>query len=387
MKMNKDKLFSLIDSLAVSMLTKFKLTQVINSKEFDNLCALQGHEITISDLSESFISAKPVVVGLTLLRDQDSSVVKISSVTIFNDGGIEDRILSPSLDFKSVQSFLNKNQIKFHESVTNLFEANKLKIFNQMSVSHAMGLLIDYARNGILQKAFPDDKPKNNDSVFDLIKRKNNLSFTNVLHFCLRSYPYGGGEAFIRDSAKILAKKNVRNVWVTFRDSDYRIHNQLRVNLHADYLEVCFPSVDTDVLAEKILLEMVRIFGIDVINTQGELNEIVERIAHSVRVPALVGYHFWNGLLELHNNNNSNILSNVSRHKLSKTFSARRSPYVKRYVVSDFMKDVLSKFVNTSDLSVVYPVPALSDYSFYKSKITANSKNYFTIELLHSKRG
>lgn len=169
-------------------------------------------------------------------------------------------------------------------------------------------------------------------------------------------YPMGGGESFMHQSAKILSELGFNCTWLSFADAqrgDYRSGTVSRTPYYTD-LRVT-GGVDAGVVAQ-----VVRDQAPALIHSQGEVNSLVAKVAGEARVPSLIGFHFWTGLVQLGPTGNRSILDNLRWHALGEPLP--KSEISTSYVVSEFMNDVYKRLGGTSDLEVFHPTPDPAHY-------------------------
>jgi Glycosyltransferase Family 4 len=136
------------------------------------------------------------------------------------------------------------------------------------------------------------------------------LACTNV------GYPSGGGEEFLHETCRIMHEFGFACVWVSFLDSKLRPHPKRTIFRTPTYLDVR----EAGGLTRQAIDAAVQRWSPDLIHSQGFANEFVAAAAARFRVPALIGYHFWHGLIDLGPMRNRKIVQNATQHKLASVF-------------------------------------------------------------------
>ena len=169
-------------------------------------------------------------------------------------------------------------------------------------------------------------------------------------------YPMGGGEAYMHDSLRVTHAIGMRNLWLSFADKHWRPHPHAREQITPFYTELYTPEVD---LAADVTQAILRIAP-DLIHSQGIINPIIEKCARETRTPALIGYHFWDGLVNLGATRNKNILKHLHLHTLAD--QQPRASHIRKYVASPFMLDITRR-LGASTHPVVIPPLSLINYT------------------------
>lgn len=166
-------------------------------------------------------------------------------------------------------------------------------------------------------------------------------------------FPMGGAESFLFDTTVILSLLGWEIAWVNFLDKNLNwFDNKFEIQREF-YKEINLPGPpDINELAGFLTS-----FLPDVLHSHGAMSEMVLELSKNLSIPAIIGFHFWTGLLELGPTETVEIRKNISLHKL------RESPIVKKaysdsvlvYVASEFMNDVLND-LGHDGFPVIHPI-------------------------------
>lgn len=191
-------------------------------------------------------------------------------------------------------------------------------------------------------------------------------------------YPYGGGESFLYQTIQWAQEKNFRCVWVAFGRNTHRrtsITNESNTIFH---LYAGYPS-------DERLAEIYSLYQPDIIHTQGPIVYLSVPFFKKIRVPLLVGYHFWCGIMEPNEHggwNNRDILSHLDREKLN-PLCQEKAHFIQSYVASDFINSVIQGLGGQPIPNVLYPVPATSHYALDEPR----ERKYVTIVNVNRGKG
>jgi glycosyltransferase involved in cell wall biosynthesis len=161
------------------------------------------------------------------------------------------------------------------------------------------------------------------------------LILTNV------SYPFGGGESFMYQT--ISWAKEFEVVWLSFCNSFF-VSPQNEEKYVKDGCLFIKPAGGFSI---KKLKDYIISINPDVIHTQGIMNNLSKQIIKELRIPHIIGYHFWFGLLKPSPNggfNNIDMLSqqNIIDHPIDEFYiNNMNESHIFQYTVSDFMNEVL----------------------------------------------
>ncbi|WP_454914182.1 FkbM family methyltransferase [Variovorax gossypii] len=184
----------------------------------------------------------------------------------------------------------------------------------------------------------------------------------NIVPVCLipthLGYPMGGGESFIHQTCRVLNEFAVKCVWMSFVEPGVGWYKKDYFVTTPYYIDIRRSGECT----EEAILTAVEKFRPEIIHAHGGTADLSIKIAKENRLTAMIGYHFWDGLIELGSTKNSHILENIDQHRLSES-SAQGSPLIYKYVASEFMLEVYRKLAGTEPLNVVHPISDGAQYA------------------------
>ena len=180
-----------------------------------------------------------------------------------------------------------------------------------------------------------------------------------------QGYPFGGGESFMLQTCRIMNEFGFRCVWVSFADKHLRPHPASAIISTPCYLDVREAGGMTQEHVESAIQKWMP----DIVHSQGAANELVAKASMRCRVPALVGYHFWTGLIHLGKSRNRRIIQNLAEHSPAAVSDTEKSNFVTRYVASEFMADVYQKVGGRLPLPIYHPVSDPADYQTNQSRL------------------
>ena len=187
------------------------------------------------------------------------------------------------------------------------------------------------------------------------------------------SYPFGGGESYMLQTMKYAYEEGYKNVWISFNDKfgETYLEDSIEFDKYGLFVKL------SGGFSEFRIYEILDRHCPDVVHTQGRNCEIVSEITRKFRIPTIVGYHFWNGLVILGGEvTNRDIRKNVLNHKINNLYlNVSLNPYAIQYVASEFINDVLSDLGSPVIPNVIYPV---SDKEYYEAKYNSSAP-YITI--------
>lgn len=190
----------------------------------------------------------------------------------------------------------------------------------------------------------------NEDEFIDAISSLENIVPIYLIPTRL-GYPMGGGESFMHQTCRILSEFGIKCVWISFYDPKHGQYQNGELTHTPYYMDIRYAG-ESSVTGTRIA---VNYFNPDLIHTQGPTNKIMIPIAENCRIKAMIGYHFWCGLIELGESSNRKIINNIKKHKLSSS-SQIQSPLVWKYAASEFMQDVYRHLGGSEKLNVIHPV-------------------------------
>ncbi|MFN7709777.1 MAG: glycosyltransferase family 4 protein [Holosporales bacterium] len=164
-------------------------------------------------------------------------------------------------------------------------------------------------------------------------------------------YPMGGGESFMHQTCRILCEFGIECVWVSFQDPKTGWHQNNRLTHTPYYIDIRYDGGD----CHKDIQLAVDHFGPDLIHAQGGTNDAAMDLAVKNRVTAMIGYHFWSGLIELGYTNNQHIMDNLGKHALY-TPPIQKTDIVWKYVASEFMRDVYERLGGKENFNIIHPI-------------------------------
>lgn len=163
-------------------------------------------------------------------------------------------------------------------------------------------------------------------------------------------YPFGGGEDYLFSTIQWLIESNIDVIWLCFGDLYHNLYTEFKV-FH-EYIIQIPRGFDKTTIRNWVTL-----LSPDIIHTQGLGLEIILPALIPLKIPILLGYHFWVNLVDLYPKYfNRDIKNNIKYHSKNNFFeSLSEHELITPYVCSDFMSDVF-KLVYNSDIHVVYPI-------------------------------
>jgi FkbM family methyltransferase len=164
-------------------------------------------------------------------------------------------------------------------------------------------------------------------------------------------YPMGGGESFMHQTCRILSEFAVKCVWVSFLDPKTGWYTQDSLTYTPYYIDVRYAGG----MCREDMQRAIDIYCPDLVHAQGGTNDAAMEIAEQSRCTTMIGYHFWNGLIELGQTGNRHIVENLAGHSLRRS-PAPQSALVWKYVASEFMQDVYARLGGSETLNIVHPI-------------------------------
>lgn len=171
-------------------------------------------------------------------------------------------------------------------------------------------------------------------------------------------FPMGGGESFMHQTCRVLSELGFDCIWTSFTDSAGKTNAERREARTPYYHDVRLAQPISDEGVSQAIAE-----GRGwIVHGQGIANDHLLRVADHVRCPILIGYHFWDGLVDLGSKGNYRIRQRSVEHSLSEASLQPAPRNVVRYVASEFMTQVLADLGGGSEFDVIHPVPDPSHY-------------------------
>ena len=190
-------------------------------------------------------------------------------------------------------------------------------------------------------------------------------------------YPYGGGESFMHQTLSWLQGRGFRCVWIAF----WR-HLSKRTTIRStdDTIFHTFGGYPT----EEKFQEIYSIYNPDFIHLQGPIVYLGIPFFKQYRIPLLVGFHFWTGIMKPNEQggfNNRNILDHTHELILD-PLCQDETLYFQFYVASDFINRVIESLGGQAIENVIYPVPPETHY-----KAPTKEKKYITCININKGKG
>lgn len=219
----------------------------------------------------------------------------------------------------------------------------------------------------LLHKKFTKD---NSIIAKDRLLLKNNKIYMVV---SMISYPFGGGESYLLQTMKHMSEEGYECLWLTFQDKFNKLYDEdiIEKNRNGTFFKV------KGGFTENRLIELLNLYRPDVVHTQGRRSGEICTIVSKFRIPVIMGYHFWMGLVKLSGEvNNRDIIENINNHEIDNSYLKFRENGVIQYVASEFINDVISELKYPKIENVVYP---LTDETFYKINKYNPDVKYITV--------
>ena len=194
------------------------------------------------------------------------------------------------------------------------------------------------------------------------------------------SYPFGGAESYLLQTMKQATENNYQSIWLSFQNK----YNQLYASdtIEQNDFGIIY-KISGGYHREKIE-NIIQMWNPDVIHTHGPHADSICEIAIELRIPTILGYHFWGGLVKLNNDCNSDILENIKKHAIDPTYLKFKNKGITQYIASDFMNDVISSFNYPKIEQVIYPT---TDDAFFKINQYNFNAAYITVVNIHRIKG
>lgn len=210
-------------------------------------------------------------------------------------------------------------------------------------------------------------------------------------------YPFGGGEAFMRDSIDWCQSQFTEIIWLSFMcyDAVSAVHKPwpvYSVNKKSD--KVAFVQVPNEMSAAT-LNWWIKTLDPDVVHHQGPERALVIKTCVNLKVPVVTGFHFWHGAVVLSKHHgNTNIMDHLSDHTIDPELDwLTTENTVTIYFASEFMKQVVlstpSGLQKTKDyvankVAILAPVSTESNVCL---KSSVDSRRYVTQINVHPGKG
>jgi glycosyltransferase involved in cell wall biosynthesis len=190
------------------------------------------------------------------------------------------------------------------------------------------------------------------------------------------SYPFGGGECYLLQTMKYAKERGYVTIWISFCDKGKKIYNEEII----EYEEWGVVHKIMGGYTEDKVKYILSLYHPDVVHTQGGEADIISLICRRLRIPVIRGYHFWGGLVDLHEKTgNRNILLNKEKHKISPYYTELKDKNVVSYVASDFMNEVISSLNYQPVKNVIYPLTDPSVFICPPYSEESEKRKYITV--------
>jgi glycosyltransferase involved in cell wall biosynthesis len=170
-------------------------------------------------------------------------------------------------------------------------------------------------------------------------------------------YPYGGEESFMYQTIPWLQEKGFRCVWVSFNRNTSNRATIYTENGCIFHTYVGYPD-------ESCLESIYSIYRPDIVHVQGPIVYLAIPFLKRYRIPHLVGFHFWTGIMKPNNQggfDNIDILDNAHQLTLD-PLCQDQAIYQEFYVASEFINRVIRALGGQPIPNVIYPIPPGDHY-------------------------
>jgi glycosyltransferase involved in cell wall biosynthesis len=176
-------------------------------------------------------------------------------------------------------------------------------------------------------------------------------------------YPMGGGESFVHQTCQILVELGVRCVWQSFYDPQTGPYTDASLTRTPYYIDLRNAGANCD----EDIRQAIEDYSPDLVHAHGGTSATVMELSRTMRFRALIGYHFWSGLVDLGSTGNQHILDNLDKHVLAP--SRQPADTVVKYVASEFMDDVYTSLGGTETLEIIHPASDPSQFMAQRTGI------------------
>jgi len=165
-------------------------------------------------------------------------------------------------------------------------------------------------------------------------------------------YPFGGGEAYMRETLLWCLAQKMVCIWLSFTDAHNHPSLKLQVKMTDGYLSIIPPGG----FSETSLTFWLKTLRPDIVHHQGHNRMEIVTACAQLRIPILTGYHFWIGLLKsVHEF--SKMLDDSLIHRFEKDPERETlDPLCTMYVVSPYMKLVCQKLLQWDPPHILFPL-------------------------------
>ena len=267
---------------------------------------------------------------------------------------------SASISLKEILNTIGKYRVIARNLKTEVYQ------FNDFVAEHLFGLNINKKADNIRDAENDDSLKTMFDKAFSLSSTRLNLVASSdlyptrrplrILIASMRSYPFGGGEAWLIESSTWLQQQGHHVILINFKEQDWSLISSNSCDLVKGIPRIGIKMVDTDQKVMDYFNEAMKHYVPDIIHTQGEINQILNQNYDPRWPPLVCGYHFWNGIINLGKTGNKKMLSHSTALSLNSNFSKACSyPRYHPYIVSPFMRDVLVSAGYMNKIDIVSP--------------------------------
>ena len=204
-------------------------------------------------------------------------------------------------------------------------------------------------------------------------------------------YPYGGGESFMYQTITWMIKAGFRCVWVSYARKTRDQKKKITI------IDGCIFHTFAGYPEDASFEEIVETYHPDVVHLQGPIVYLALPFLEERKIPTLVGFHFWNGILNPTSAggfDNHNILQriNTQKNSIGEKFSLdaicqKKSPSILFYVASDFINQVITSLGGHKIPNVIYPSPPDYHFKVCEYDPTDNQRRYITIININRGKG
>jgi glycosyltransferase involved in cell wall biosynthesis len=183
-------------------------------------------------------------------------------------------------------------------------------------------------------------------------------------------WPFGGGEAFMKDSMKWCESSFTEVLWISFMDATsqqkYRTYQVTQLSETTATLQIPDGMTEGGLIDATVLVDWIKLLDPDVVHHQGADRGVVLKVCQELKIPLLSGFHFWTGVLRLsEDHQNIEMKKHIAAHKQDPEFldclRVRKTGSFDYYWASDFMQEIVQAAYPSEDLSedrCVYPIPS-----------------------------
>ena len=184
-------------------------------------------------------------------------------------------------------------------------------------------------------------------------------------HLCaitMRSYPFGGGEDFMRDMLNWAAARAYKVSWISFAEGrTLRAATERKVQTISGNITCIIPAGG---YSEPILQNELKILNPSIVTTLGMNSLDFLHVCKTLSIPTLCGWHYWTDAVCLSpKTNNVDVLSHANLHSKSPLMDEIIASSTVSYVCSQFLQDAFFAATKITVPRVLCPVPSFSKLS------------------------